>query len=195
MGGNRRGAAPDDKGSNGWQCGLNPQEWSQDMFRTGFLGYQTTFMLDFVVVALALIVPLLLLSLWLVRFRRRYAAHMRLQLILGLVLLVAVSAFEIDVQMVHGGWQNIVAQQNLSPELLQSKISDVRPWLYVHLVFAISTPFLWLTTTILAVRRFGWNPTPGLHSRVHRVLGWASTVDITLTSVTGLLFYYVAFVR
>jgi hypothetical protein len=27
------------------------------------------------------------------------------------------------------------------------------------------------------------------------VLGWLSTIDITLTSVTGLLFYYQAFIR
>jgi hypothetical protein len=48
------------------------------MFRTGFLGYPTTFMLDFVVCALVLIVPLLLFSLWLVKFRRNYAGHMKL---------------------------------------------------------------------------------------------------------------------
>ena len=84
------------------------------MFRTGFLGYPTTFMLDFVVCALVLIVPLLLYSLWLVKVKRNYKAHMQFQLGLGLILLVAVTAFEVDVQMVHGGWENIVAQQQLS---------------------------------------------------------------------------------
>ena len=65
-------------------------------------------MLDFVVCALVLIVPLLLYSLWLVKVRRRFLAHKRLQIALGLILLVAVSAFEIDVQLVHGGWEKIV---------------------------------------------------------------------------------------
>ena len=99
------------------------------MFRTGFLGYPTTFMLDFVVCALVLIVPFLLFSLWLVKFRRNYAGQMKLQLTLGLVLLVAVTAFEVDVQLVHGGWENIVAQQKLPEAEYAAKISAVRPWL------------------------------------------------------------------
>ena len=165
------------------------------MFRTGFLGYPTTFMLDFVVCALVMIVPLLLFSLWLVKVKRNYAGHMKLQLTLGVILLIAVTAFEVDVQMVHGGWQNIVAQQQLSDEAFAAKVSNVRPWLLVHLVFAVTTPLLWGTTIVLALKRFGTKPQPGSHSRIHALLGWASTVDITLTSVTGLLFYYVAFVQ
>ncbi len=163
------------------------------MLSNGFLGYPTTFMLDFVVCALALIVPVLVWSLWLVKFRRRYVAHKRLQITLGIVLLLAVTAFEVDVQMVHGGWENIVAQQQLSPEALATKITSVRPWLLVHLVFAVTTPLFWIVTITLALRRFKNPPAPGTHSRLHKTLGWASTIDITLTSVTGLLFYYVAF--
>jgi len=165
------------------------------MFEKGFLGYPTTFMLDFVVCALVLIVPLILLSLWLVKFRRQYLAHKRLQIVLGVVLLAAVTAFEVDVQLVHGGWEKIVAKQNLEPAALAAKIASVRPWLLVHLIFAITTPFLWVATTVLALKRFGSNPVPGAHSKLHSTLGWASTVDITLTSVTGLLFYYVAFMK
>lgn len=161
----------------------------------GFLGYPTTFMLDFVVCALVLIVPLLLWSLWLVKFRRRYLAHKRLQIALGIILLAAVTAFEVDVQMMHGGWENIVARQQLSPELLTAKIYNVRPWLLVHLVFAVTTPPLWIVTISLALLRFENPPAPGPHSRLHKILGWASTVDITLTSVTGLLFYYLAFMQ
>jgi putative membrane protein len=165
------------------------------MFQTGFLGYPTTFMLDFVVCALVLVVPLLLYSLWLVKVRRRYLAHKRLQIALGLILLTAVTAFEVDVQIVHGGWENIVAQQQLDQTQLAAKISSARPWLLVHLLFAVTTPVLWAVTMTLALRRFGRNPVPGPHSRLHATLGWASTIDITLTSITGLLFYYVAFMN
>lgn len=165
------------------------------MFRTGFLGYPTTFMLDFVVCALVLIVPVLLYSLWLVKVKRSYTIHMKLQLALGVVLLIAVASFEIDVQWVHGGWEKIVAQQPLEEAELAAKIAAVKPWLYLHLLFAVTTPFLWIATIFLALRRFGLSPVPGVHSRTHAVLGWASAVDIALTSVTGLLFYYVTFVR
>ncbi|MDA1230982.1 MAG: DUF420 domain-containing protein, partial [Planctomycetota bacterium] len=61
------------------------------MLSNGFLGYPTTFMLDFVVCALAVIVPLLLWSLWLVKFRRRFDLHKQLQISLGIVLLLAVT--------------------------------------------------------------------------------------------------------
>jgi putative membrane protein len=165
------------------------------MLKHGFLGYPTSFMLDFVVVALVVIVPVLLYSLWLVKFKRNYAAHRRLQILLGVVLLVAVGAFEVDLQIVHGGWQNIVARQPLDATALAQKVESVRPWLRLHLLFAVSTPVFWIITMVLALRRFSIPPQPGQHSRLHKVLGWISTIDITLTSVTGLLFYYLAFVR
>jgi uncharacterized membrane protein YozB (DUF420 family) len=67
--------------------------------------------------------------------------------------------------------------------------------LYVHLFFAISTVVLWAVTLSLALRRIPAPPGPCSHSRLHKRLGWISVVDITLTSVTGLLVYYYGFVR
>ncbi|MEZ6059711.1 MAG: DUF420 domain-containing protein [Planctomycetaceae bacterium] len=165
-----------------------------DFLSDGFLGYRTSLMLDVVVCALALVVPLLAVSLWLVKFRRQYNLHKWIQIGLGIVLLVAVGGFEIDLQLVHGGWENIVARSYPEEAALAAKVSEVRPYLWLHLIFAVTTPFLWATTLTLALRRFASPPIPGVHSRTHKVLGWLSIVDITLTSVTGLVFYYVAFV-
>lgn len=158
----------------------------------GFFGYRSTFMLDFVVSALILIVPLLLFSLYTVKIRRNFALHKKLQILLGAVLLVAVAAFEIDVQLMHGGWKNIVNQREvpLNPE----QLNYVRNVLYVHLVFAVSTPFFWAATLFLALKRFPNPPAPCAHSSLHKKLGWISTIDITLTSITGLYWYYAAFV-
>ena len=158
----------------------------------GFLGYKASFMLDVVVCALVLIVPALLTSIYLVKVRRNFLWHRNMQLVLGGVLLATVGAFEVDLQIVHDGWENIVAKREtpLSSEELES----VRKLLWVHLVFAISTPFLWAATIYLALKRFPSPPAPAEHSRLHKRLGWLSTIDITLTSITGLLFYYNAFV-
>lgn len=162
------------------------------MFQNGFLGNKASFMLDFVVVALVLIVPILLFSLYSVKVQRRYALHRNLQLLLGFVLLIAVGAFEFDLHFIQGGWEKVVAKHE--PPLTPEQLGTVRTLLRVHLIFAISTPFLWVTTIALALRRFPNPPTPGPHSRLHKLLGWLSTVDITLTSVTGLVFYWFAFV-
>ena len=164
------------------------------MLKDGFLGYRTSFMLDFVVCALVVIVPLLLWSLWLVKVRRNYSAHKKLQILLGIVLLVAVSAFEIDLQIVHGGWENIVRKSFPDDADLAAKVSQAQPWLWIHLLFAITTPILWVITLVVALRKFPTPPLPGQHSRTHKTLGWLSTIDISLTAVTGLLFYYIAFV-
>lgn len=162
------------------------------MFQNGFLGYKASFMLDFVVVALVLIVPILLFSLYSVKVRRQFSLHKNLQLLLGVVLLFAVGAFEFDLHFIQGGWENVVAKHE--PPLTPEQLGTVRMLLRVHLIFAISTPFLWATTIFLALRRFPNPPTPGPHSGLHKILGWLSTVDITLTSVTGLIFYWFAFV-
>lgn len=161
----------------------------------GFLGYRTSFMLDFVVCALMIIVPLLVYSLWLVKVKRAYNTHKWLQLTLGLILLVAVTAFEVDLQMVHGGWENIVRKSHPDDAALAAKVAEARPYLRAHLIFAVTTPVIWFTTLLLAFRRFSVPPLPGQHSTTHRILGWLSAIDITLTAVTGMVFYYIAFVR
>lgn len=160
--------------------------------KDGFLGFRTSFMLDFVVVSLILIVPVLVYSLFAVKVRQRYELHRRLQLLLGAVLLVAVGLFEVDLQWVQGGWLNVVGKREV--KLTAEQLVFARQVLYLHLCFAISTPLLWATTIGLALRHMPSPPQPSPHSRLHQTLGWLSTIDIVLTSVTGLGFYYVAFV-
>ncbi len=158
----------------------------------GFLGYRTSLMLDFVVCALVLVVPVLLYSIYVVKARRNFSLHKQLQIGLGVVLLLAVGAFEIDMQL-QGGWEAIVGKRETP--LSADALGTVRTILWVHLVFAISTPFLWIATIAYALKRFPTPPAPGDHSPLHKRLAWLSTIDLTLTSVTGLIFYYFAFVR
>ena len=157
----------------------------------GFLGNHSSFMLDFVVVALVLIVPILLYSLYTVKVRQNFTLHRNLQLLLGIVLLVAVAAFEVDLRL-QGGWEAVVDKGE--PKLTAEQRNFVATLLSIHLVFAISTPFLWIATIYLALKRYANPPQPNAHSRMHKTLGWLSTIDITLTSVTGLIFYWFAFV-
>ena len=160
----------------------------------GFLGFDSSLMLDVVVCALVLVVPVVIFSLYLVKVRRNYALHGLVQTVLSVVLLLVVAAFEIDMRM-HGGWQKIINKNADAPRLGAEALEQVRTLLWIHLAFAITTPILWGVTLTLAWKRFSRPPVPGLHSAQHKLLGWLSTVDLVLTSVTGLVFYYFAFVR
>jgi hypothetical protein len=159
--------------------------------KDGFLGYHTSFMLDAVVVALVLVVPVLVFSLYSVKIRKQYTLHRNLQLALAVTLLAAVAAFEVDLHLVQGGWQNVVRK---GPPVTDEQLNFIRTVLRVHLIFAASTPFLWALTIGLALRFMPKPPAPSSHSRLHKTLGWVSTVDLVMTSVTGLIFYYIAFV-
>lgn len=160
----------------------------------GFLGYDASFMLDVVVCALVLVVPTLLASIYLVKFRRQYTWHRNIQVTLAVVLLIAVTAFEVDLQFIHNGWESIVNKNPESPRLNSDQLASVRTILRVHLLFAISTPVFWAITLVLALKRFPSPPAPNAHSTTHKRLGWISAIDLALTSITGLIFYYVAFV-
>ena len=160
----------------------------------GFLGFDSSLMLDVVVCTLVLVVPVIIFSLYQVKVRKNYALHAAIQTTLSVVLLVVVVAFEVDMRL-HGGWQNIVNKNPDAPRLVGEALAQVRTMLLVHLVFAVSTPVLWITTLVLARRRFARPPQPSLHSRTHKTLGWLATLDLVMTSATGLGFYYLAFVR
>ena len=160
--------------------------------RDGFLGYNTSFMLDAVVCALLLVVPILAWSIYLVKVRHQFQLHKQIQLGLGLALLLAVTAFEVDLHLVQGGWENVVAKRE--QPLSAAEMEFVTNLLRVHLIFAGSTPILWGITIGYALKRFPKPPLPGEHSPLHKKLAWLSTIDLTLTSVTGIVFYYFAFV-
>lgn len=163
------------------------------MWTHGFLGFDASFMLDVVMVALLLLVPVQFWSIRLAR-SRRFALHKTVQLALAGILLLAVGAFEVDLQLLHGGWENVVNKDPDSPRLAGENLQFVRRVLWVHLVFAVSTPVLWAATIVLALRRMPDPPAPCPHSPLHRKLGWASVIDLVLTSITGMIFYYLAFI-
>lgn len=156
----------------------------------GFLGYPTSPMLDIVACALVLVVPMLVFNIATVALWKNYRIHRWLQLMLTAVLFLAVALFEIDMRL-QGGIAGILAKRPrpLSTEELASFMTLLR----VHLVFAISTVFVWGATAWLAYRRTPTPPGPSSHSRLHKALGWLSALDLTATSVTGLLVYYRGF--
>lgn len=151
----------------------------------GFLGTRASLMLDVVFLAMFVVVPVLGWSIYLVKVRRSYALHKRVQVTLGLVLLAAVTLFEIDMRV--NGWAD-----RAKPSPYWSD-GTVRNALVVHLVFAVSTAVLWIAVIVRALRNFPSPPTPGPHGPWHKRWAWLAAIDMLLTSLTGWIFYWLAF--
>jgi putative membrane protein len=156
----------------------------------GFLGTRASLMLDLVALAMVAVVPVLAASVYLVRYRKAYALHKRIQLTLGTVLLLAVTLFEIDIRL-HG-WRHRAAS---SPYSSHDGSTDwVMAVLTIHLFFAITSTVLWAVVIYRALRNFPSPPEPGPHSPWHRRWARIAAIDMTCTAVTGWVFYWLAFV-
>lgn len=150
----------------------------------GFLGTRASLAVDLVCVAMIGVLAVLAWSIWLVKSRRNYRRHKRVQLALSFTLLALLGLFEGEMRI--SGWRHRAEASPYYPAV-------VMPVLSVHLVFAISTAVLWSYVLLAALRRFARPPTPGPHSRSHRISAWAATVDLVCTTLTGWLFYWLAF--
>lgn len=158
----------------------------------GFLGTRASFMLDFVFLAMFLVIPVMALSIWMVRYRRMYLWHKRLQLILGVVLLAAVVAFEADIRISEYQGHPWSSRAFLPPATAPAPL--VYQVLYVHLFFAVTTTLLWIFVIVQALRKFDAVPAPNSYSLTHIFWARLAAIDMTLTACTGCTFYYLAFI-
>ncbi|MCA9246957.1 MAG: DUF420 domain-containing protein [Planctomycetales bacterium] len=142
-------------------------------------------MLDVVFLAMFAVIPVMGWSIYLVKYRQRYQLHKRIQLTLAAILLAAVTLFEIDIRLY--GWEHLAAPDG-------EVANRVYVALYVHLVFAITTLVFWIVAIGHAWRSFPAVPAPNEHSPRHRLLGKLAAIDMTLTALTGWIFYVLAFV-
>ena len=174
----------------------------------GFLGTRASLMLDIVFVAMFAVLVVLTISIYLVRSRRQYAWHKRLQLTLGGVLLLTLALFEIDMRL-HGWRERAAASPYYAPieqpgPLLSTLCIKVlgQPavpgWVFlslaIHLFFAVTTTLIWIWVIVRAVLYFPIPAKPCAHSANHKFWGWIAAVDMGLTALTGWIFYLLAFV-
>ncbi len=150
----------------------------------GILPTRASFMLDAVFLAMFLVVPVMFWSIRLAK-QGKFELHKKVQVVTALVLLVAVIAFEVDMRL--NGWLDYTHGSKWT-------VPQIKTYLYIHLAFAIPTPLLWVVVIVRAFKKFPKPPAPGQHSKSHKRLGWLATLGMVLTSVTGWIFYYVAFV-
>lgn len=150
----------------------------------GFLPMsRASFTLDFIALAMAAVIPVMLVSLYQVKERRNYQLHKRIQILLGVVLGVAILVFELDMRIF--GWRQY-AEASPYYETL------VIPSLIFHLIFAIPTLFLWIYTITMALRQQIDTQT-GKYRFQHKFFGRLSAYAMIGTTLSGWLFFWLAF--
>jgi putative membrane protein len=158
---------------------------------SGFLPGRASLMLDVIVVAMFFVILALCFSVYSVKYRRMYELHKVIQLTLACSLLVVLLLFEIDVHFID----NWTARADASPYYDAATRSGLVVYsLGVHLIFAVTTFVLWLIIILRALTHFPNPPRPGEHSHFHKRWGKLAALDMVLTTLSGWLFYWLAFV-
>ncbi len=139
---------------------------------------------DILVVALFLIIPILFYSIYLVKKKKRYDTHKKLQIFISMILGVAITIFEVDIRF--QGWRHLVTQSKYYHTILW-------PSFYIHLFCAVITTILWIMVFVRALQKFSRHPQPNGHSYFHKKLAPWATSGLIITTITGITFYYVAF--
>jgi uncharacterized membrane protein YozB (DUF420 family) len=163
----------------------------------GFLGTRGSVMLDVVFVAMFLVLLTMAASVWLVRYKRLWELHKRIQLTLGVVLLAALTAFEMDMQLLTE-WETRAAESPYFPHDFRAPAakwsSVVGVSLIIHLLFAVPTAVLWVLVIVGALRQFPKPAAPSPYSPRHLYWARSAAAGMFLTSLTGWIFYWLAFV-
>jgi putative membrane protein len=158
----------------------------------GFLGTRASLMMDVVALAMIAVLPILAFSIYLVKYRQKFELHKKIQVTLGLTLLVTVALFELDIQLLSRWEERAAGSPYFS---IDNKFGDwVGISLIIHLLFAVPSAVLWIVVIIRALRNFPSPATPGIHSKSHAFWGWCAALCMLGTSLTGWIFYYLGFV-
>ena len=152
---------------------------------SGFLGTRGDILMDLVIVAFLVILPLLAMS-WHQARSGNYARHRALQVGLASVLAAAVLLFEIDLKLSGGIFFLTAPSAYAGTQLLNSLI-------YGHMMVAIGSVVVWAPLLLLSLKRFGNPPQPGAFSARHRFWGRAGMLLMMLSGLSALPLYYLGF--
>ena len=147
---------------------------------------RASLMLNVVFVAMVAVLPIQVASVYLAKYTGNFQLHRKIQIATAAVLGITLVAFEVDLQM-FTDWRALAEPSRLYDSGWVDRL------LWIHLLFAIPTPFVWLAVIFAAWWKFG-SKLPGKHSNWHRVSGrWAAGL-LAMTTLTGWAFYIAAFV-
>ncbi|MFK7873286.1 MAG: DUF420 domain-containing protein [Oligoflexales bacterium] len=140
---------------------------------------RASFIFDFIIIAIISIIPLMIFSIHQARMGR-HDRHASLQKLVSFLLFGAVLLFEVDMRI--WGWRHLAQPSPFYETWLF-------PALYCHMSCSIATIVLW-SLTLWRVRK----KDPRVFPESHRRIAKSSFYGLCLTTITGLLFYWLAFV-
>ena len=154
-------------------------------------------MLDTVVLAMGIVMLTLGISFYFAKYARQFKWHRNIQLTLTILLSLTIVLFEIDVRF-FTDWRMLAEP---SPYLETGWVDRA---LWIHLGFAIPTPFLWGYVVLMALKKIEWESEQYRASELHRASeqyraqhrrwGWLASLFMLGTTLTGWTFYWLAFV-
>jgi putative membrane protein len=157
----------------------------QEIYSSGLIPFsRANIMFDFVALAMFIVCPVLHYSIGLVK-KKKYQLHRNIQIILAGVLLIAVTLFEVDVRV--NGWRHLAEQSPYYDSILF-------PALIIHICFSMAAVLSWIVMIFQARKIFADGIKPNLMSSKHKKLGHIAKNTMYLTSITGWIFYYLAFI-
>lgn len=157
------------------------------MFPSGFFGTRADLMMDLVIVAFIIIMPLLFISM-----RKagsgQHLVHAKMQISLSIILAIAVAIFEIDLSMSGG-------MAALTKDSAYFATDTLNYWMWGHTISAIITTILWAALVIMSIIKFKLPPKTKTNQfrRVHRPLGFTAMLFMYVTGLSSFPLYYYGF--
>jgi hypothetical protein len=156
------------------------------MFPAGFLGTRADMLVDIVTLSFIIILPIMIASIWLVRKKKDYSNHRRIQLYLGITLGVVVAIFEYDLSKSGGIFEMTKGSIYEGTALLNWTI-------YIHTIFAVAATVIWTVLIIASLIKFGKPPKPNAFSSRHRFWGRLGMFVMFMAGITAPPLYYFGF--
>ncbi|WNC72152.1 hypothetical protein RGQ13_18830 [Thalassotalea psychrophila] len=157
------------------------------MFPQGFFGTRADLMMDLVIVAFIIIMPLLVIS-WRTARSGNHLGHAKMQISLSVILAVAVVIFELDLKLSGG-------MAVLTKDSTYFGTNTLNYWMWGHTLIAIITTLLWAVLVILSIKKFKLPPNTKTNPfrKFHRPLGYCGMISMFATGLTSFPLYYYGF--
>ncbi len=155
------------------------------MFQDGFLGTRAPFFMDFVMIMVALLPPLVMGAISMAKVKK-YKLHALTQRIIFILSVIIVGYFEYGVRA-GGGFEGFMQESNAS-------YSYAFYVLIFHILVAVITLVLWVKTLWSARVNTKSSNLPGAYSKSHKKAGQLTFFGIFMTALTGIWVYILLFV-